>query len=143
MSHIISLLFRTVQFDDHDLVDPELLERPLQDHLSDNNVDMRCILEIRRFEYRPHFAKVIDWSEWNQDSASKRNEDSEEANIKLIILYQQSLEWNVDCRIAFFKVDVDSEVPSTAEPIKIVIVNSGCLGVNLSSDHRLELALCM
>lgn len=112
------------------------MERPLLDRLSDNNVDLRSFLEMERDEFRPHFVKVIDWSEWNRDSPTKRTEDSND-NEKVVILFQRSLEWDGVQRIVFYKADIDSEIPSVTDPIKTIFINYGCTGVQLSADHRL------
>lgn len=122
-------------FYEDDLDDPLLLERPLLDRLSDNNVDLRSFLEMERDEFRPHFVKVIDWSEWNQDSPTKRSEVSNDRE-KVVILYQRSLEWDGVQRIVFYKADIDCEVPCVSDPIKTIFINHGCLGVQLSADHR-------
>lgn len=122
-------------FYEEDLDDPFLLERPLLDRLSDNNVDLKSFLEMERDEFRPHFVKVIDWSEWNRDSPTKRTEDSND-NEKVVILFQRSLEWDGVQRIVFYKADIDSEIPSVTDPIKTIFINYGCTGVQLSADHR-------
>lgn len=91
---------------------------------------------MERDEFRPHFVKVIDWSEWNRDSPTKRTEDSND-NEKVVILFQRSLEWDGVQRIVFYKADIDSEIPSVTDPIKTIFINYGCTGVQLSADHRL------
>ncbi|XP_048751978.2 F-box/WD repeat-containing protein 5-like [Ostrea edulis] len=118
-----------------DLDDSVLLERPLGEHLADDNVELRPIVEMERDEYRPHFVKVIDWSKWNQDNSIEHDPNSS-LNEKVIIIFQQSLEWDIVHRLVFYKLDVDCEVPSVAEPMKIIVINSGCMGVQLSADHR-------
>lgn len=91
---------------------------------------------MERDEFRPHFVKVINWSEWNRDSPTKRTEDSND-NEKVVILFQRSLEWDGVQRIVFYKADIDSEIPSVTDPIKTIFINYGCTGVQLSADHRL------
>lgn len=91
---------------------------------------------MERDEFRPHFVKVIDWSEWNRDSPTKRTKDSND-NEKVVILFQRSLEWDGVQRIVFYKADIDSEIPSVTDPIKTIFINYGCTGVQLSADHRL------
>ncbi|XP_062591806.1 F-box/WD repeat-containing protein 5-like isoform X1 [Saccostrea cucullata] len=123
------------KFYEEELENPELYERPLLENLTDDNVELWTLLEMVRDEYRPHLVKVIEWSKWNQDSPIERVETSRPGD-RVVIIYQQSLEWDIVHRLVFYKVDIDCETPSVTEPIKIIMINSGCLGVNLSADHR-------
>ncbi|XP_062606186.1 F-box/WD repeat-containing protein 5-like [Saccostrea cucullata] len=123
------------KFYEEELENPELYKRPLVENLTDDNVELWSLLEMINDGYRPHLVKVIEWSKWNRDSPIERMASSLPGE-RVVIIYQQSLEWDIVHRLVFYKVDIYSETPSVTEPIKIIMINSECVGVNLSADHR-------
>ncbi|XP_062598454.1 F-box/WD repeat-containing protein 5-like [Saccostrea cucullata] len=118
-------------FDEDDRL---LSELRIPDCFSKQNVDTKDLLKIEQVGFNPDFVKVIDWSEWN--SSSNEPKDSSATNVIVIALYKQRLDRSGENGAVFYKVSLDSLESLVIEPIKTVLTNSACLGVQLSANHR-------
>ncbi|XP_061198104.1 F-box/WD repeat-containing protein 5-like [Saccostrea echinata] len=107
----------------------------IPDYFSKQNVDTKKLLKMEQVGIDPDFVKVIDWSEWNQ-GFSNEPKASSTTDVKVIALYIQRLYQSGGNGAVFYKVSLDSLETLLMEPIKTVLTNSACLGVQLSANHR-------
>lgn len=114
--------------------DPSLGLR-IQNFLSKKNLDVKILLHMEGMAFYANFVKVIDWSEWNYDVANGQQTNTT-TNEMVAALYLQSKNLEKHNRIVFYKINLDSPDPVAPQPIKTIVINSECLGIQLSEDHR-------
>ncbi|XP_048751976.2 uncharacterized protein LOC125663689 isoform X2 [Ostrea edulis] len=114
--------------------DPSLGLR-IQNFLSKKNLDVKILLHMEGMAFYANFVKVIDWSEWNYDVANGQQTNTT-TNEMVTALYLQSKNLEKHNRIVFYKINLDSPDPVAPQPIKTIVINSECLGIQLSEDHR-------
>lgn len=105
----------------------------LNDLITEENVETKTVLQINQQDSDLEYAKVIDWSQWNE-GASNDSDVHSETNEKVVILYLNNLSQTNENELKFYRVDLDSTDPVISEPIRTIKMN--CLGLQLSADHR-------